>query len=102
MTEHLPIWHNGSVTARCPNCGGAVTRFRPHGQGMEAILQNEQWEEGPVLVQYMFMECLGCGRGGFATFATRYGEEAVLYDFYPSSVQWAIVPTQCPLNSRRS
>ncbi len=95
MNDHEPpVWHDGSVTARCPNCGGARSRFVPKSGA--TILHTEEWTNGSTQVSYDLAECLGCGRGGLVVMNRVDSMSWRLHDFYPKSPDFSELPVGVP------
>lgn len=94
--DYAPLWHDGAVTARCPNCDGARTRFKPLAENGASIIRSEEWTDGAMRVSYHLAECLGCGRGGLIIMGQMDEHGWRLLDFYPRSPDFADLPVGVP------
>jgi len=95
MNDHQPpVWHEGAVTARCPSCGGVRSRFAPHGNAV--IMRRVNIGATEHEFNYFLMECLGCGRGGFAVRSQIGIEPWTLDEFFPTSPDFAELPAGIP------
>src|ERR1044072_4541098 len=97
-----PIYKNGHVSARCPDCNGAVTTFERRDSSREfgAIIVDgvhrfDGRDYGRVL--YIMMRCAGCGRGGLAKIHD-IGQvvKGKLEWFFPVSIDRARLPASVP------
>ena len=98
-----PVYANGNVRARCPDCGGALTSFDHRGDGNRefgAIVRMGPFEHegaGFERALYVLVRCAGCGRGGLATVVDNGRQvDGVLIDFHPTSVDRAKLPDGTP------
>jgi hypothetical protein len=89
--------NNGSVTAPCPDCGGAVTTFEMKGQ----ILLNQGAQYKNTHYQrtgYLLNQCANCGRGGLAKIYDNGNMVgAVLDSFFPFPADMLNLPQSVPV-----
>ncbi|MGA9107115.1 MAG: hypothetical protein WB359_17380 [Bryobacteraceae bacterium] len=87
---------NGSVTAPCPDCSGAVTTFELKGQvllNQAGRFENQQYQR----TLYLLNQCANCGRGGLAKIYDNGGMgNAVLESFFPFPADMLSLPKGVP------
>jgi hypothetical protein len=95
----VATYKNGSVSAPCPDCGGAITTFERMDGARElgVVFRQLVLNDGrPVQsVRYVLTRCAGCGRGGLATIHEGGGRNG-LAEFYPTAIDLAPVPPDVP------
>lgn len=98
----LPEQRNGNITARCPDCEGAITNFEfaPGGRELGTYFidgAHQYMNKGFVRVMYRFYRCTGCGRSGMAKIHdTGNTIGAVMEWFVPTAVDKAPLPVNLP------
>ena len=95
----MPELVDNNVRARCPDCSGAITTFEHKVEGSR--LRQIQIETSEVLgrhkvyITYRLLRCAGCGRGGMSK--SKHSQDwSQLLDFYPKSVDEALLPDAVP------
>lgn len=97
-----PIYKNSNVSARCPDCDGAVTTFEHKESSREfgTIIVNGAHQFNGVnypRTLYVMMRCAGCGRGGLAKIHdTGQVYNGKLEWFFPVSIERARLPAGIP------
>ena len=100
-----PEYRNGNVSARCPDCGGAVTTFEykdsSHEYGSVLVDKSHSYEGAQYSrVLYKLLKCAGCGRGGIAKIHDRGRVlDGTLESFFPTTIERAWLPTGVPQGS---
>src|SRR4051812_28338345 len=99
-----PVYKNGTVSTRCPGCGGEAASFTsnipgsPTGTGTVILDLPHKFNDalfGRIL--YMLLRCSACGRGGLATVHDNGRvHDGVLGEFYPAWVDAAPLPSGVP------
>jgi hypothetical protein len=97
-----PLYKNGNVSTRCPDCGGALTTFERKDASREfgsIIFNGYHTFEGKVFnrILYTLMRCARCGRGGLAKIHD-IGQDinGTLEWVFPTSVERARLPKGVP------
>src|ERR1700683_381659 len=96
-----PVFRNGSVSAQCPDCGGA-TSFENSEQtkAFGSIARNGRRVVDSTIFHrtiYTLLRCATCQRGGLAEIlANNTLSDGHIFDFYPHAPVTATVPQAVP------
>lgn len=93
-----PIFRNGNVISRCPDCGGAVTTFE-QTQGFIACDGSHFWTDGQTYSRllYILMKCASCQRAGVAKIHDNGRvSDGVMEWFFPKAIERASIPAGVP------
>src|SRR5690242_12532652 len=97
-----PIYQNGNITTRCPDCNGAVITYFPSdsSRSFGSILKDERHHFGGIAyarVLYILFKCAGCGRGGLAKLHDNgHVHQGKVEWFFPTSIERASLPAGIP------
>ena len=98
-----PVFIQGNVRARCPDCNGAISTFEckkdsSHEYGSVLIEEPHLFKENSYdRVVFRLLRCAGCGRGGVAKIHCGNNVNAgELESFYPISIEKVDIPKEVP------
>jgi hypothetical protein len=97
-----PEYRNNNVTARCPDCGGAIATFEHRDSSREygyvIVDKPHNYDNAQYArVMYKLLRCAGCGRGGLAKIHdTGRVIDGKLESFFPASIEHARLPAEVP------
>jgi Domain of unknown function (DUF4145) len=99
------INNRGNITARCPDCNGALASFEWHQTGSQSALGVITTLKNPPNqamdhVDYRLFRCAGCGRGALGV-VEHYGQlypsvKQELRSFYPEAKERLVLPKSVP------
>jgi hypothetical protein len=90
---------NYCISATCPTCK-AITSFEVKQTIIVQGIHNTGHGQYARIL-YILSQCAGCGRGGFASVSDNgSADHAHLNDFYPISVDAAVLPVEVPADVR--
>ena len=97
-----PTYVRGNVSARCPDCEGAVTTFERKLSGHEFgsvtvpgthVIGESRYTQ----ILYVLMRCAACGRGGLAKIHSGGPGADLLECFFPVCIDRATIPDNVPV-----